>query len=105
MALPVAAALQVIVREIVREVETDSSIFPLTPAPTELPPSDTVDRLAPVEGGGDGRSSSRNQPGQTIAVFPPKHLDAPQLKAGIRSIFSVDGVPAMIDEDTVVWAA
>jgi hypothetical protein len=104
VALPVAAALQVIVREIVREVETDSSISPLAPATTELPLSGRPGRLAPPEGGG-GRSGSRNRPDQIIEVFPPKHLDAPQLKAGIKSIFSVDGVPAMIDEDTVVWAA
>lgn len=104
VALPVAAALQVIVREIVRELETDSSIFPLASATIELPPSGRPDRLAPAEERG-GRSDSRNRSSQTTEVFPSKHLDAPQLKAGVRSIFSVDGVPAMIDEDTVVWAA
>jgi predicted PurR-regulated permease PerM len=60
VALPVAAALQVIVREIVREV---------------------------------------------VDVSPPKHSDAPQPGAGIKSIFSVDGEPAVLDEETVVWAA
>lgn len=106
VALPVAAALQVIVREIVRELETDSSIFPLAPATPELSPSGRPDRLAPAVGSGDdGRSGNRNRPGQTIAAFPAKHLDAPQLKAGIKSVFSVDGVPVTINEDTVVWAA
>jgi predicted PurR-regulated permease PerM len=103
VALPVAAALQVIVREIVRELETDSSVSPLAPATTELPLSGRPDRLAPA--GGDGVRYSRDRPGQTIEVFPPKHLGAPQLKTGIKSIFSVNGVPIMLDEDTVVWAA
>jgi predicted PurR-regulated permease PerM len=103
VALPVAAALQVIVREIVLAVESGSPISPLAPATTELPPSGRSDWFAPAEEG--ERSGSRNRPGQPIEVFPPKHLDAPQFKAGTKSIFSVDGVPAMIDEDTVVWAA
>ncbi len=105
VALPVAAALQVVVREIVRELETDSSISPLEPATTKLTLSGRPDRFAPAEGDGAGGSGSRNRPGQTVAVFPPKHLDAPQLTAGIKSVFSVDGVPVMIDEDTLVWAA
>ena len=103
VALPVAAALQVIVREVVREVEADSSFSPLTPATTAVAPSGRPDRFAPAEEG--ERSGSHNRPGQPIEVSPPKHFDAPQFKAGIKSIFSVDGVPAMIDEDTVVWAA
>ena len=103
VALPVAAALQVIVREIVHEVEADWSFSPLTPATTAVPPSGRLDCFAPAEGG--ERSGSRNRPGQPIEVFPPNHLDSPQFKAGTKSIFSVDGVPAMIDEDTVVWAA
>lgn len=68
VALPVAAALHVILREIVREVETDSSISPLAPA-----------------------------------IF--NHLDVAQLPARTKSIFSVDGIPVTLDEDTVVWAA
>jgi predicted PurR-regulated permease PerM len=48
VALPVAAALQVIVREIARELDTDASIPPLEPATTNSPVLGSSDRRAPA---------------------------------------------------------
>jgi len=73
VALPVAAALQVIVREVVRETNPDSSIPPVASATTEL-------RLS-------------NTPGFAQAGRPGLHRDGGY------------GVPVILDEDTVVWAA
>ncbi len=96
VALPVAAALQVIVREIVREVDVDSSMPSMAPATIGLRPV-RKPGVVPVESGRVG-------PGVGEAMGTThSHLDAPQLQARTTtSIVSVHRAPVILDEDTMV---
>ena len=49
----------------------------------------------------DAKSGNR----KVSAAVHSNHPNAPQPKSATKSVFSVDGVPVVIDEDTVVWAA
>jgi hypothetical protein len=50
----------------------------------------------------DAKSGNREM---SVAVRSNHPVGPWQLKTATKSVFSVDGLPVIMDEDTVVWAA